>query len=129
MASLLQAACGKQQWKRCPDCPLLVQVWIALEEKGIPFDTILIDLFNKPEWYPEVAANGQTPAVRLDGENLCESYDILLVRTFRTSSSSHNFQTFSTPKQDTQHKPLHLLSDSGRGSRRKIDQRQIDEQK
>lgn len=57
-----------------------VQVWIALEEKGIPFDTVLIDLFKKPEWYPEVAANGQTPSVRLDGENICESWDILMVR-------------------------------------------------
>ena len=55
-------------------------MWIALAEKGVPFDTVLIDLFNKPDWYQEVASNNQTPAVRLDGENLCESLSILLVR-------------------------------------------------
>lgn len=57
-----------------------MQVWMALSEKGIPFDTVLIDLFSKPEWYTEVASNGKTPAVRLDGQNVCESFDIMLVR-------------------------------------------------
>jgi hypothetical protein len=56
-----------------------VQVWIALVEKKIPFDTVLINLFDKPAWYAQVASNNQTPAVRLDGENTCESLDNLLV--------------------------------------------------
>lgn len=59
-------------------CPFCSKVWMALADKGVAFDTVLIDLFNKPEWYEEVATNNQTPAVRLDGEYLCESLTILL---------------------------------------------------
>jgi hypothetical protein len=75
----------------------VVQVWMALEEKKIPFDTILIDLFNKPEWYPQVASNNQTPAVRLDGENMCESMDIMLVGFPSEPSSAFLLQSLMLP--------------------------------
>lgn len=65
---------------------------MALADKGVAFDTVLIDLFNKPEWYEEVATNNQTPAVRLDGEYLCESLTILLVR-----SCCHPFANTPSP--------------------------------
>lgn len=50
-----------------------------LIEKNIEFDTMLINLRDKPEWYPNVASNSQTPAVCIDGEYMCESMDIMAV--------------------------------------------------
>lgn len=32
-------------------CPYCERVWIALEEKGLKYDTLLIDLYNKPDWW------------------------------------------------------------------------------
>jgi len=29
-------------------------VWLALEEKGVPYDNVLVSLQNKPEWYTEL---------------------------------------------------------------------------
>jgi hypothetical protein len=53
---------------------------MSLHEKEVDFDTVLINLRDKPEWYIGVASNNQTPAVRLDGKYMCESLDILWVR-------------------------------------------------
>eukprot|EP00892_Ulva_mutabilis_P008032 jgi/Ulvmu1/5600/UM023_0137.1 len=58
-------------------CPFCQRVWMALLEKNIEFDTMLINLRDKPEWYGNVATNLKTPAIRLDGEYICESMDIL----------------------------------------------------
>jgi glutathione S-transferase len=33
--------------RRCPYCE---RVWLALEEKGIDYDAVLIDLYAKPDW-------------------------------------------------------------------------------
>jgi len=55
---------------------MLLQMLI---EKEIEFDTMLINLRDKPEWYVNVASNSQTPAVRIDGECMCESMDIMVV--------------------------------------------------
>jgi glutathione S-transferase len=57
----------------------LLQVWLALEYKGISYDTMLIDLQNKPEWYSNIAPTKLVPAVRVNGEVVYESYDILKV--------------------------------------------------
>lgn len=60
-------------------CPYCQKVWVALLEKGIPFDSVLIDLRNKPEWYGDVIESKQTPAARINGELVGESDDIMLV--------------------------------------------------
>jgi glutathione S-transferase len=31
-------------------CPFCARVWLALEEKGVDYDCVLIDLYAKPEW-------------------------------------------------------------------------------
>lgn len=41
----------------------LPQVWLALEEKGIPYDCVLIELYNKPAWYKELVPTSLVPAV------------------------------------------------------------------
>lgn len=59
---------------RCADCwsarlgatvpvCLTAQVWLALEEKGIPYDCVLIELYNKPAWYKELVPTSLVPAV------------------------------------------------------------------
>jgi glutathione S-transferase len=42
---------------------LPVQVWLALEEKQIPYDCVLIELYNKPEWYKQLVPTSLVPAV------------------------------------------------------------------
>jgi len=59
-------------------CPFCERVWLALLEKDIPFDTVFIDLRNKPQWYLDMVPSKLVPAVRIDGELVVESRDILL---------------------------------------------------
>ena len=51
-------------------CPFCERVWLALEHKGLPYETDYIDLQNKPEWYKELVPTALVPAVRFsaDGE-------------------------------------------------------------
>ena len=58
-----------------------MQVWFALEEKNIPYDTVLINLQNKPEWFKKLVPTQLVPAVKINGELVYESYDILMVWT------------------------------------------------
>jgi glutathione S-transferase len=53
---------------------------MALEHRGIPFDSEFIKLFDKPEWYEEVVPTKLVPAVRFtsDGVTVWESVDIML---------------------------------------------------
>eukprot|EP00227_Mantoniella_beaufortii_P018280 CAMPEP_0197577012 /NCGR_PEP_ID=MMETSP1326-20131121/1797_1 /TAXON_ID=1155430 /ORGANISM="Genus nov. species nov., Strain RCC2288" /LENGTH=493 /DNA_ID=CAMNT_0043140007 /DNA_START=64 /DNA_END=1545 /DNA_ORIENTATION=- len=59
-------------------CPYCERVWLALHEKGVPFDTVFIDLRNKPLWYLDMVPSALVPAVKIDGELVYESRDILL---------------------------------------------------
>lgn len=59
-------------------CPFCERVWFALEEKQIPFETELIDLSNKPQWYKDLVPTALVPAVKIEGELVYESKDILL---------------------------------------------------
>ncbi|WP_250123457.1 glutathione S-transferase family protein [Chroococcidiopsis sp. CCMEE 29] len=59
-------------------CPFCERVWFALEEKGIPFATEFIDLFNKPKWYADLVPTTLVPAVKIDSQFVHESKDILL---------------------------------------------------
>lgn len=56
-----------------------MQVWFALEEKNIPYDTVLINLQNKPAWFKELVPTQLVPAVKIDGKLVYESYDIMMV--------------------------------------------------
>jgi glutathione S-transferase len=42
-------------------------VWLALEEKGIPYDCVLIELYNKPPWYTDLVPTKLVPAVVSQG--------------------------------------------------------------
>eukprot|EP00879_Flechtneria_rotunda_P017240 GHRR01018061.1.p1 GENE.GHRR01018061.1~~GHRR01018061.1.p1 ORF type:complete len:536 (+),score=226.49 GHRR01018061.1:832-2439(+) len=57
-----------------------MQVWLALEEKQIPYDCVLIELYNKPEWYKELVPTTLVPAAAFseDGSVVWESKHILL---------------------------------------------------
>lgn len=54
-----------------------MQVWMALIEKQIPFDSMLVDLRNKPKWYPDMVKNSQTPAIKIDGKFVYASRHLL----------------------------------------------------
>lgn len=59
-------------------CPFCERVWLALEEKNIPYDTVLINLQDKPEWFKKMVPTQLVPAVKINGELVYESYDIML---------------------------------------------------
>lgn len=55
-------------------CPYVQRASIALQEKGIPFKRINIDLNNKPDWFLEISPRGKVPLLKLeDGAVLFES--------------------------------------------------------
>eukprot|EP00884_Botryococcus_braunii_P008653 jgi/Botrbrau1/1778/Bobra.0217s0033.1 len=58
-------------------CPFCERVWLALEEKKIPFDTVLINLRDKPDWYVKKVPTKLVPAAFINGELVYESLDIL----------------------------------------------------
>lgn len=68
-------------------CPFCERVWFALEEKEIPFATEFIDLGNKPKWYTDLVPTAQVPAVKIEGELVYGSKDILLALEARFSDS------------------------------------------
>ena len=60
--------------------PCVVRVWLALEYKGIDYDTMFIDLQDKPKWFLEVVPKGLVPVAKIKDKILPESYAILKVR-------------------------------------------------
>src|SRR5882672_4756693 len=50
-------------------CPYVQRAVIALNEKGVPFERVDIDLANKPDWFLKVSPLGKVPVllVRNDG--------------------------------------------------------------
>ncbi|CAE8743865.1 unnamed protein product [Polarella glacialis] len=60
-------------------CPFCERVWIALREKDIPYDEVLISLFDKPQWFKDMVPTGNVPAVKFSGsgEVVWESEAIL----------------------------------------------------
>uniref|UniRef100_A0A7S3VL85 GST N-terminal domain-containing protein n=1 Tax=Dunaliella tertiolecta TaxID=3047 RepID=A0A7S3VL85_DUNTE len=64
-------------------CPFCERVWLALEEKQVPYDTVLVSLQNKPEWYMQLVPTKKVPAMSFTDSNnqrevIWESKDILL---------------------------------------------------
>lgn len=56
-----------------PLCPYVQRAAIALQEKGIAFERIDIDLADKPAWFLAVSPLGKTPVLLSDGQPLFES--------------------------------------------------------
>lgn len=56
-----------------PRCPYCARVRIALAEKDIPHETVVIDLADRPAWLYEKNPTGKVPVVEEDGWVLPES--------------------------------------------------------
>ena len=46
-------------------CPYVQRAVIALNEKGVPFERIDIDLGNKPDWFLKISPLGKVPVLRV----------------------------------------------------------------
>lgn len=55
------------------------RVWLALEWKGIDYDTMFINLRDKPKWFMEMVPKGLVPVAKIKDKLLPESYEILKV--------------------------------------------------
>ena len=93
-ASAIRTAC---------DC----RVTFALEEKNLPYDSVLIELRSKPHWYKEIVPTELTPAAVVNGELVYESLDILKVSTdpIPTIASAHLGMIHNTHLYDSAHVP------------------------
>jgi glutathione S-transferase len=56
-----------------PRCPYCARVRIALAEKGIAYETVVIDLANRPAWVYELNPIGKVPVLEREGWVLPES--------------------------------------------------------
>ncbi|MEO5632566.1 glutathione S-transferase family protein [Gaiella sp.] len=56
-----------------PRCPYCARVRIALAEKGIAYETVVIDLVNRPAWVYELNPIGKVPVLEHQGWVLPES--------------------------------------------------------
>jgi len=58
------------------------QVWLVLEELGVPYDCVLIDLAAKPDWYAALVPTTKVPAIVLrargEDEAVWESKDVMV---------------------------------------------------
>jgi glutathione S-transferase len=54
-------------------CPYVQRAVIVLEEKGMPYERIDIDLANKPAWFLKVSPLGKTPVLLVDSQPIFES--------------------------------------------------------
>lgn len=59
-------------------CPYVQRAAIVLDEKNVPFDRIMIDLADKPDWFRTASPLGKVPLLKLgDGRYLFESAPIV----------------------------------------------------
>lgn len=56
-----------------PLCPYVQRAVIALEEKGVPYERVDIDLADKPAWFQAISPLGKTPVLLADGQPVFES--------------------------------------------------------
>lgn len=54
-------------------CPYVQRAAIVLAEKGVPFERIIIDLADKPEWFKQISPLGKVPLLMVGDEVLFES--------------------------------------------------------
>ncbi|XP_063910124.1 pyrimidodiazepine synthase-like [Zophobas morio] len=67
---------GKLRLYSMEYCPYAQRVRLVLRAKNIPFETVNINLINKPDWYFKVHPEGKVPAIDTGSEVLVESTDI-----------------------------------------------------
>lgn len=60
-----------------PRCPYCARVRIALAEKGVEFETVEVDLRDRPAWIYEKNPTGRVPVLEEDGRPLPESAVIM----------------------------------------------------
>jgi glutathione S-transferase len=60
-----------------PRCPYCARVRIALAEKGVEFETVEVDLRDRPAWIYEKNPTGRVPVLEEDGRPLPESLVIM----------------------------------------------------
>ena len=58
-------------------CPYVQRIAIALAEKGVAHDSLIVDLANKPRWFLDISPMGRTPVLKVDAAALFESAAIL----------------------------------------------------
>ena len=46
-------------------CPYVQRAAIALREKNVPFERVVIDLANKPDWFVKISPLGKVPLLRV----------------------------------------------------------------
>lgn len=46
-------------------CPYVQRAVIMLNEKGVAFERINIDLANKPEWFLQISPQGKVPVLKV----------------------------------------------------------------
>ena len=54
-------------------CPYAQRTRMALIEKGLDFELIEIDVYNKPEWFHEISPYGKVPVIVHEGKTIFES--------------------------------------------------------
>ncbi len=62
-------------------CPYCQKIWLWLEEKHIPYRIKKVTMFCygvKEQWYKQIVPSGMLPALKLDGQIITESDDILI---------------------------------------------------
>ena len=84
-----------------PACNLSYRVTFALEEKNLPYDSVLIDLRKKPHWYKDIVPTELTPAAIVNGELVYESLDILKVRPSYSCLQPHTCACFIPKYRDS----------------------------
>ena len=58
-------------------CPYVQRAVIALDEKGVAFERVDIDLANKPDWFLKISPLGRTPVLQVADTAIFESAVIL----------------------------------------------------
>jgi glutathione S-transferase len=58
-------------------CPFVQRAAIALEEKGVAFERINVDLANKPDWFLAISPLGKVPLLKVGDAVIFESAVIL----------------------------------------------------
>ncbi|NQU59208.1 MAG: glutathione S-transferase family protein [Rhodospirillales bacterium] len=54
-------------------CPFAQRTRMVLQEKGLEFEVVEIDLKDKPDWFAAVSPYGKVPVLRHDGRTIYES--------------------------------------------------------
>ncbi len=58
-------------------CPYVQRAAIALDEKGMTYERVYVDLANKPDWFSELSPLGKTPVLKVGETPIFESAVIL----------------------------------------------------